>query len=88
MSCPCRQCSAEVFHHMLQRLMDWAVSWHIQIAFSRIYVTRQAVDVDVFVDGVRQEDLAAYQTLGAYWEAMGGAWGEETNVHHFKLEKK
>lgn len=40
-----------------------------------LHSRRLAVDLNLFIDGVYQEDSIAYEPLGRYWESIGGSWG-------------
>lgn len=48
---------------------------------------RLAHDWMLDIDGVWQQDTAAYRELGEFWESMGGCWGGRFNDgNHFSLE--
>lgn len=41
------------------------------------HVKRQAIDLNLFIDGLYQTDTAAHKPLGEYWKSLDGAntWG-------------
>lgn len=55
-----------------------------------LHTIRLAVDLNLFKDGVYQQDSPAYQKLGEFWESIGGSWGgrfqSRPDGNHFSLE--
>jgi hypothetical protein len=53
-----------------------------------LHCNRLAVDFNLFVNGEYQADSVAYQTLGEFWESIGGNWGgrfSKPDGNHFSL---
>lgn len=54
-----------------------------------LHTLRLAVDLNLFKDGQYQQDSAAYQKLGEFWESIGGSWGgrfeSRPDGNHFSL---
>lgn len=54
-----------------------------------LHCQRLAVDFNLFVNDVYQNDTAAYKPLGEYWESLGGVWGgrfKRADGNHFSFE--
>lgn len=48
---------------------------------------RLAVDLNLFKNGVYQQETEAHAELGAFWESMGGKWGGRFNDgNHYSIE--
>lgn len=53
-----------------------------------LHTVKLAVDLNLFVDGVFQSNLPAYEPMGVYWESLGGSWGgrfSSPDADHFSL---
>ncbi|WP_392551236.1 M15 family metallopeptidase [Orbus wheelerorum] len=51
-----------------------------------LHTERLAIDLNLFIDGVYQQDSQTYKLLGEYWESLGGTWGGRFNDgNHFSL---
>lgn len=49
-----------------------------------LHIVKLAVDFNLFVDGVFQTNLPAYEPMGEYWESIGGTWGGRFKDEHGK----
>lgn len=48
---------------------------------------RLAIDLNLFKDGKFIETTEGHQSLGEYWESIGGSWGGRFNDgNHYSLE--
>ena len=48
---------------------------------------RLAIDLNLFKDGKFIETTEGHQSLGYYWESLGGSWGGRFNDgNHYSLE--
>jgi hypothetical protein len=62
--------------------------------FDSLHCSRLAIDLNLFIGGVYQQDFSAYLPLGEFWESIGGAWGgrfmnsrgePKPDANHFSL---
>lgn len=54
-----------------------------------LHTHRLAIDLNLFKDGKYLTKTSEYQTLGEWWETIGGSWGGRFNDgNHFSLEHR
>lgn len=52
-----------------------------------LHTQRLAIDLNLFVDGKYMSSTKAHETLGKYWESIGGTWGGRFgDGNHYSIE--
>ena len=63
----------------------WAKDGHKKRS---LHYIRLAVDFNLFIDNVWQENTEAHRPLGEFWELMGGIWGgRHDDGNHYALKR-
>jgi len=54
-----------------------------------LHYIRLAIDLNLFKGGVYLTETMDHETLGLYWEGIGGSWGGRFgDGNHYSLEYK
>lgn len=52
-----------------------------------LHYVRLAIDLNLFKDGKYLTETKDHETLGMFWESLGGSWGGRFNDgNHYSLE--
>lgn len=87
-----------LFVTMVARLIDFATINGYELTFGDTYPSKQhkpnslhamglAIDLNLFKKGQYLSATEDHETLGLFWESIGGSWGGRFNDgNHYSLE--